>query len=251
MKNATRTLLTIGLLLLATTGMAETAAETRQSLTAQGSDITRGSVVDGTISFDEFAALRTTGTRATRDTRAAQQKVGVGPAQGADPNIWFYDVDVELFSDFDRDGYYYGIDLLFDADTTYTAIDVYAVLYLSYEYGPWEEYAATDDFTLFGSTSADDYIVETELISGYPTGSYDILIELFDAYDGAFLASIGPDETSELAILPLEDSTLDAVSEGHTHVVVTSGGGSLSWLLLVGLLAVRMTFRPQAARLSK
>jgi hypothetical protein len=251
MKNATRIFVSINLLLLAAISMAETTPELRQSLTSQGNNITRGSVVDGNVSFDEFDELQTAGVRTVKDMRSAQQKTGAGAAQAGDPNFWFYDADVELFTDLDRDGYYTGIDLLFDADTTYAAIDVYAVLYLSYEYGPWNEYAATDDFTLFGATSADDYIVETELVAGYPTGNYDILIELFDAYDGTYLASFGPDETSELALLPLEDSERDVVTTGHTHVVVTSGGGSLSLFLLLGLLAVRMTFRPQAARLSK
>jgi hypothetical protein len=251
MNNATRIFISISLLLLATISMAETAPEPRQSLTSQGKDITRGSVVDGNISFDEFDELQTTGVRASKDRRSAQQKTGAALTQAGDPNFWFYDADVVLFSDLDRDGYYTGIDLLFDADTTYVAVDVYAVLYLSYEYGPWNEYAATDDFTLFGATSADDYIVETELVAGYPTGNYDILIELFDAYDGTYLTSFGPDETSELALLPLEDTTRDVVTPGHTHVVVSSGGGSLSLFLLLGLLAVRMTFRPQAARLSK
>ncbi len=251
MKYATHITTTICMLLLSAIGMAQTTPEPRQSLTSQGSDITRGSVVDGNISYDEFEALQTTGNRSSKGTRSAQQKLGDATAQAADPNIWFYDADVELFADFDRDGYYAGIDLLFDADTTYVAIDVYAVLYLSYEYGPWNEYASTDDFTLFGATSADDYIVETELVSGYPTGNYDILIELFDAYDGTYLASFGPNDTSELALLPLEDSTRDAVSGGHTHVVVNSGGGSLGWFLLLGLLAIRMTSRLQAARLSK
>jgi len=249
MNTATRTSISICLILLAGVGMAETKPEPRQSLTSQGQDITRG-VVGSNASYDEFDALQRSGARTNKGERSALQKSGISPSQAGDPNIWFYDADVELFSDFDRDGYYFGIDLLFDADTIYTAVDVYAVLYLSYEFGPWNEYASTDDFTLFGSTSDDDYIVETELVSGYPTGNYDILIELFDAYDGTYLASFGPDETSELASLPLEDSTRDAVSDGHTHVV-SSGGGSLSWLLLVGLLAVRMTFRPHAARLSK
>jgi len=249
MNNVTRISVSICLILLAGAGMAETQPEPRQSLTSQGHDIARG-VVGSDASFDEFDALRKSGVRQSKGERSVQQKSGITTAQAGDPNIWFYDADVELFSDFDRDGYYFGIDLLFDADTIYAEVDVYAVLYLSYEYGPWEEYASTDDFTLFGSTSDDDYIVETELVSGYPTGNYDILIELFDAYDGTYLASFGPDETSELAYLPLEDSTRDAVSSGHTHIV-TSGGGSLSWFLLLGLLAVRMTFRPQAARLSK
>ena len=251
MKNVTRTILSVFLLMLAAAGMAETTAEPRQSMTSQGTDIPRGSVGTENATFDEYAPLRTEGTRGKNDTRAAQLKSGGAVAQSGDPNFWFYDVDVLLFADHDRDGYFTGIDLLFDADTTYAVADVYAVLYLSYEYGPWEEYAATNDFTLFGSTSDDDYIVETELVSGYPTGNYDILIELFDAYDGTYLTSIGPDETSELSILPLEDSTRDTYYGDDTVVVVNSGGGSFGLVLLFGLLAVRMIFRPQAARLSK
>jgi len=252
MKNVTRTTLSVVLLFLAAASMAETSTEPRQSLTAQGDDIARGSVNGPNVSYDEFDALQTSGLRSKKGTRSAQQKTGITASQAGDPNFWFYDADVVLFSDLDRDGYYAGIDLLFDADTTYAVADVYAVLYLSYEYGPWNEYAATDDFTLFGSISADDYVVETELVSGYPTGNYDLLIELFDAYDGTYLASFGPEDTSELAILPLEDFGRDAVSPGDTHIVVNSGGGgSFSLLLLAGLFAVRMTLRPQAARLSK
>ena len=251
MNNVTRTILSLVLLMLASVGMAETAAEPRQSLTSQGKDIPRGHVGTENASFDEYAPLRTEGPRSRKDTRSAQLKSGNVVAQSGDPNFWFYDVDVQLFADHDRDGYFTGIDLLFDADTTYAVADVYAVLYLSYEFGPWEEYAATDDFTLFGSTSADDYIVETELVSGYPTGNYDLLIELFDAYDGTYLTSIGPEDTSELSILPLEDTTRDAVHGDGTVVIVDSGGGSFGLVLLFGLLALRMTLRPQAARSSK
>ena len=253
MKLITRITVTIFLLLLVAVGAAETDSEPRQSLTVQGMGITRGGVVDDSVSFDEFEKLQTDGPRSTRVTASTKQKGGDATLQSAGySNFWFYDADVELFADFDRDGYYYGIDLMFDADTNYIAADVYAVIYLSYEYGPWNEYAVTDDFTLLGTSGTDEYIVETELVSGYPTGSYDILIELFDAYDDAYLASFGPDDTSELALLPLEDSTLDVATTGSPQVVVNSGGGgSLSWLLLLGLLAVRMTFRPHAARLSK
>jgi hypothetical protein len=252
MKHASRTTLLIAMLLLTTAGMAQENDEPRQSLTSQGSDITRGSVGDGNTSYDEFEALKLEGTRDKKVARLAQQKMGAVELQSADPNFWFYDADVVLFSDFDRDGYYFGIDLLFDADTSYAVADVYAVIYMSYEYGPWNEYAETDDFTLFGTASSDDYVVETELVSGYPTGDYDILIELFDAYDGTYLASFGPEDTSELSLLPLEDSTRDAVHGGQTQVVVNSGGGgSTGWLFLLGLFAVRMTLRPQAARLSK
>lgn len=236
MKHVTRISVLFSMLLLATASMAEVNDEPRQSVT--------------NASYDEFEALKLEGTRSSRSSNTVQP--GAAAPQSLDSNFWFYDADVELFSDFDNDGYYFGIDLLFDADTNYAIADVYAVIYLSYEYGPWNEYAETEDFTLFGTASSDEHVVETELISGYPTGDYDILIELFDAYDGTYLASIGPEDTSELSLLPLEDSTRDARSGGQTQVVVNSGGGgSIGWLFLLGLLAVRMTFRPQAARLSK
>jgi hypothetical protein len=253
MKNLARTIFTAIVLLTATVSMAETTAEPRQSLTSEGTDIERGRVGDGKVSYNEHEPLRlqepatpgSTGGKSLDDGRQGTATIGAS----ADPNFWFYDVAVTLFADADRDGYFWGIDLRFDADTSYAAADVFAVLYLSYEGGPWNEYAETEDITLFGTSAFDDYIVETELVSGYPKGEYDILIELYDAYDGSFLASIGPEDTSELSYLPLEDSTRD--SSGNTQVVVNSGGGSLGWLLLFALLAVRMTLRPQAARLSK
>ena len=222
-------------LLLAGVSMADTGAEPRQSLT------------NDTYNEHEPLELREPSI-VDKDQDAGQRSASIGLL--ADPNFWFYDVDVTLFSDFDRDGYYFGIDLAFDADTNYGFADVYAVLYLSYEYGPWNEYAETADFTLFGTSGTDDYEVETELVSGYPSGSYDILIELYDADTNVFLASIGPEEAVELSLLPLEDSTRDS-SGGGTQVVVNSGGGSFGWLALFALLAVRMTLRPHAARLSK
>jgi hypothetical protein len=221
-------------LFFAGVSMADTGTEPRQSLTND--------------TYNEHQPLKLRDTTASKDEDSKQRSASIGFVD--DPNFWFYDVDVTLFSDFDRDGYYFGIDLLFDADTNYAFADVYAVIYLSYEYGPWNEYAETADFTLFGTSGTDDYTVETELVSGYPTGSYDILIELYDADTGYYLASIGPDEAVELSLLPLEDSTRDSIG-GDTQVVVNSGGGSVGWLLLLVLLAVRMTLRPQAARLSK
>ena len=250
MKTLSRALITI--LLFTGVAMADTGnEEPRQSLTAEGHGITRGSVTDGKITYKEHEALklkeRSDSADKDMDVKPRAAEVGIS----LDPDFWFYDVDVELFSDFDRDGYYYGIDLWFDADTNWSIADVYAVIYLSYEFGPWNEYAETEDITLFGTSGTDDYTIETELIAGYPTGDYDILIELYDADTNFLVASIGPEDTSELSYLPLEDSGRDSAGSGGTQVVVNSGGGSMGLLFLLGLLAVRMTFRPQAARLSK
>lgn len=148
-------------------------------------------------------------------------------------DFWFYTADVILFNDDDLDGHYWGVDLLFDADTIYDVADVYAVIYLSFEGGPWNETAVTDSFSIFGASSDDEYVLVTELMSGYPTGSYDILIELFDSFDGEFLASFGPDDTSELSLLPLEDANRDAPFDDTPVVVVhEGGGGAFSWWMI-------------------
>jgi hypothetical protein len=150
--------------------------------------------------------------------------------------FWFYTADIVLFNDDDLDGFYWGIDLLFDADTYYEVADVYAVVYLSYEGGPWNEYAVTDSFSIFGASGGDEYVLVTELMSGYPTGYYDVLIELFDSYDGAFLASFGPEDTSELSFLPLEDANQDDPHIDNPVVVIHGGGGTISWWMISVML---------------
>jgi hypothetical protein len=226
--------------LLLLTGAAATRAdetsEPRVSTSIAGQSLQQGS--DSVIALDELEPLVTSGNR-DKSTRGSvlQSPSAVGSHTIVrTPNVefWIYDASVVLYSDLDRDGYYYGIDLTFDADTVYSSADVYAVIYLSYDYGPWNEYTSTDDFNIFGASGNDTYSIDTELLSGYPTGSYDILIELFDNYDGSFVASFGPEDSSELSFLPLEDATRDT-PPGTTIVVNEGGGGSFG---LVGLLTL-------------
>ncbi len=89
----------------------------------------------------------------------------------------------------------------------------------------------------------------TDLVSGYPRGDYDILIEVFDAGTSEFLAWFGPEDTSELAFLPLEDMNRDAPAP-ETRVTVNSGGGGASDLLLLVLLgfAAACSRRPRGRK---
>ncbi len=196
---------------------------------------------------EEFDALVSTGPRSLVKGRDALSKAGATSSRTPNVDFWFYTADVQLFNDHDNDGYFHGIDLLFDADTIYSSAEVYAVVYLSFEGGPWNEYAETENFIVNGATSDDEYIIITELISGYPSGSYDLLIELFDAWDNSFLAWIGPDDTSELAFLPIEDADRDAPLAPVPEVIVVHehGGGSMGWLLLLAMggLAAARRFR--------
>ena len=89
-----------------------------------------------------------------------------------------------------------------------------------------------------GASGDDEYFVETDLVTGYLTGEYDILIELFDAYDGTFVASFGPEDSSNLAFLPLEDASRDTPPGSTTIIINEGGGGSLGLLGLLALLGV-------------
>ena len=195
-------------------------------------------------SRDEHAEGATTGTRSSKSMSGGTPQKSSLMASAANTDFWFYLADVELYADDDRDGYFSGIDLLIDVDTYFSVADIYAVAYLSFEGGPWEEYAVTEEFTIFGSSGTDDYVVVTDLVSGYPRGDYDLLIEVFDARDDTFLAFIGPDESSELALLPLEDMNRDAPASTGTRVTVNSGGGgSLGLLTLLVLAGVALSSR--------
>lgn len=254
-RSALRALIATAALVLVAQPAAQAADadEPRRSTTRQIPDGGR----DGNPSaerMDEYAPLATEGERG-KTAAADNGKTGSTAAatESTANDFWFYTADVILFGDDDDDGYFHGIDLLFDADTYYDAVDVYAVAFLSYEGGPWNEYAVTDTFTIFGATSDDEYVVVTELTTGYRTGDYDLLIELYDAVDGAFLASFGPADTSELALLPLED--FDRDDPGFDNIVVVDrGGGGVGGIMAAGVLlaltlrlAVRRS-RPAARR---
>lgn len=229
------------------TGVAVADDKPRNSVSTHTITGGRSNTSPDEVTEGEHDALLTEGPRSRTTTRGGMSKPGAGNAKpGTDSSLqessgydfWFYDVDVVLFNDDDYDGYYHGIDVLFDADTNFSSAEIYAVLYLSFEGGPWNEYAVTEDFNIFGTSGSDEYVIVTELMSGYPTGSYDLLIEIFDAYDGVFLAEFGPLDSSEMSYLALEDFNRDA-PVGETQVAVSHGGGGaidgfvISLLLLV------------------
>lgn len=205
---------------------------------------------ESTKTTDQYAELVSEGQREKPSYKSESRTAATGESGTAAASLrydfWIYDADVILFSDDDGDGHYYGIDLLFDADTIYVEADVYAAVYLSFEGGPWNEYAVTEDFTISGATDLDEYVLVTELMSGYPRGRYDLLIELFDAVDGSYLASFGPEDTTELMLLPLEDFNRDEPGYDTTITTVTTvtvssghgGSGAAGLPMLAALLAI-------------
>jgi len=157
------------------------------------------------------------------------------------PKHWIYDATVELFFDADGDGFYRYLRVTFDVDSYDDRAWVYAVLYLSPDGQVWELFHETDDFRVDGATSRDAYEVETELVSGYPPGDYDLLIELYDAETGLFVDELGPAQSSAFALLPLEDELNDLPES--VVIVEEGGGGAIGWPGLVLLVGAGLALR--------
>jgi hypothetical protein len=157
-----------------------------------------------------------------------------------DGDISIYDASSSLISDFDNDGFYHRFSVAIDADSIYSESWVYAKLYLSYEGGPWNYYATSTDFHIYGDSELDAFVIETELAEGFPPGYYDVRIELYDAEYGDYLLSYGPYDDASLSALPLEDSVFDDASSSVTYsttevIVAGHGHGGLGGLFLVAL----------------
>lgn len=150
-----------------------------------------------------------------------------------------FDARVQLYDDFDLDGYYTYFRVSFDVDTDYADADVYARLFLRGPTGIWNLFYETDVFSIHGSSGTDDYEVETELLAGYPTGDYDLLIEVYDADYGDLVIEYGPWDTSALGYVPLEDTSHDGLLPPPVAVSHGGGGGAVA-VEILGLLGIAL-----------
>lgn len=153
-----------------------------------------------------------------------------------------------LQHDIDSDGFYQTFSVSFDADI-YSYIpsqfaNVYALLYISKNGGPWTHYYTTDNFLIEGDTDADEYEVITTFLSGYATDHYDILIDLYQDGYSDIVASFSSNDSNALFALPLESADYD---EPYIEVVEVSHGGSFSGIVVL-LLMLTYSLRYRKAK---
>lgn len=229
----------LSLALISTPLMAEEAVSTRTSKSISFSNTTE---FDKTVRDEELKktdtdvndALITTGSR----TESIMMSFVESSSDSYITDSIIFDASVELISDFNYDGFYHRFSVSVDADTIYEVAHIYARMYLSYEGGPWNHYATSDYYHIYGESELDRFVIETELADGFPTGYYDVRIELYDADSGVLLDVYGPYDDADLLELPLEDSYYDEGYETtqyqvETEIVVAGHGhGAMSWLLL-------------------
>ena len=221
---------------------AQTAAAPEERVTRSASGHANDHAADELRNPTTFEVQRRRLDEITVKPRVDASGKGLQSLQSAGDS-WIYDATTDLFTDRDGDGYFTFLRVRLDADTIFTRTWVYAEIYVSADGVAWEHLYSTQDFEITGTSPDDDYEVETELVSGYSTGQYDVLIELYDADTLELLDEYGPNESPEFELLPLEDSGRDGA------VIVLppeddGGGGAFSWLGVLGLLgALRLRRR--------
>ena len=107
--------------------------EKRSSVSSFYAQEGRSQIAPDKVSADDRAAFAKSGTRDKAALRSSKAGATASTPSSVNIDFWFYSADVDLFTDNDRDGYFAGVDLLFDADTVFSHAEVYAVVYLSLE----------------------------------------------------------------------------------------------------------------------
>ncbi|MCU7842380.1 MAG: choice-of-anchor H family protein [Candidatus Thiodiazotropha sp. (ex Monitilora ramsayi)] len=217
-------------LLLSGQGVAAVDTAVRQTQSVEGPAAEQRSDLSVQLEIAPITEAPALDTGGSRQERATQQKLMAHPMGRV---FSIFDAQTVISRDDDGDGYYHRLKVSFDADVESGTAWVYAKLYLSLEGGPWNHYFTTDVFSIEDDFSDDAYNVVTRLLDGYPTGYYDVLIELYDADFDLLVVNYGPFEDRDLAVLPLEDFHRDDFHDG--------GGGAMgpAILLLALLAAVR------------
>jgi hypothetical protein len=216
----------------------ETGARFSQSVEGRVSaDAETGELELDQADVDELQELVVSGSRMQA---TAQHSFA---AHGTGEELSIFDAHTVISRDDDDDGYYHRLKVVFDADTAGEEVWVYARLYLSLEGGPWNHYFTTDMFPVMGYDDDDEYEVVTRLLDGYPTGYYDVLIELYDADYDLLEVNYGPYEDGDLAVLPLEDSYRDDYHDDY------GGGGAMGlFMALLGLLTLAKRYSSHRQR---
>ncbi len=150
------------------------------------------------------------GTRAATKTASLKSVRPSAAVSARSSDFSFFDAGSVLLADRDDDGFHHEFRVRFDADVVSGDALVYARLYLR-RVGDrdWLLYSETDDFRISGQDGDDDYFVTTTLDDGWPTGDYDVLIDLYESGFSGIVATIGPFDSDALALLPLEETGLD------------------------------------------
>jgi hypothetical protein len=149
-----------------------------------------------------------------------------------DPDFWIYDSFVTFTADLDYDGYYSSFTLEFDVDTVYLSAPIYAVIYTSTS-DVFTPFYTTEVYNINGDNTQDAIIIENQLVTGFPSNDYELMVMIYDAETDEVVAVADGTDDADLAILSLESENYEYVET--VEVVVIEHGGALGIGLIAGL----------------
>jgi hypothetical protein len=207
----------------------------------QKNSISTGRYVDETMQSKQLTSTKDAARLLAAQNKASTiQTVRSANVSHHSNEFDIFSVQSTLIADWDYDGYFHKFSITFDADVQRDMAQVYAVLYLSREGGPWEQFFVTDTFTVYGDSTTDSYQVVTKLAEGYVSADYNVLIDLYEVGDDYPVATASDLTTSALYGLPLEDQQRDHDNEVRYVEVHESYGGSISWGLILLVFMIFM-----------
>jgi hypothetical protein len=149
-----------------------------------------------------------------------------------DPDFWIYDSFVTFTVDLDYDGYYSSFTLEFDVDTIYLSAPIYAVIYTSTS-DVFTPFYTTEVYNINGDSTQDAIIIENQLVTGFPSNDYELMVMIYDADTDEVVAVADGTDDADLAILSLESENYEYVET--VEVVVIEHSGALGIGLIAGL----------------
>lgn len=185
-------------------------------------------------------------TTKLKSSTAPQNSNNVSLSQDYYADFTIYGATSFLEEDYDGDGFYQTFSVVFDADiySENQMGEVYALLYIRKNGGPWTHYFTTDNFIIEGDTDQDEYEVITTFLSGYSADYYDVLIDLYQEGYSDIVATYSSDDSNALYALSLESADYDEVYiEPYIEVVEISGGSFSVVTLLIILISFVFRFK--------
>jgi hypothetical protein len=152
-----------------------------------------------------------------------------------DTDFWIYDSFVTFTADIDYDGYYSSFTLEFDVDTIYTSAPIYAVIYASTS-DVFTPFYTTNIYDINGDNTQDAIIIENDLVTGFPSNDYELMVMIYDADTDEVVAVADGTDDADLAYLSLESEDYEYVET--VEVVIVEHGGPLDIWLIAGLAFV-------------
>lgn len=152
--------------------------------------------------------------------------------------VYLADATVNLYEDYDYDGYYSGFELTVDLDTVELSTPIFIDVFVQRP-GDLPIFISTSGVTYLHSDSYNDELYFDVLLDvGFEPGYYDVIIDVYDAEFNHLLTTITPEDDYTLSGLYLESANYEETYGSHTHVSVAHHSGSAGWLMMIGVLGL-------------